>query len=75
MLNAVSKSSCFNVQIIKNNNNKKKINSIPVVEDGAKQEGVVSISDEHPMKETLRHMRELFKYITLTHLPLFLDIP
>ena len=33
-LNAAAKSSCFNVRVIKNNN-KKKLNSILVVEDGA----------------------------------------
>ena len=35
MLNAAAKSSCFNVRVTK------KINSVPVVEDGAKREGVV----------------------------------
>ena len=43
MLNAVAKSSCLNVRVIKNKNkeeikfkkkNKKKVNSIPVVKDG-----------------------------------------
>ena len=40
VLNA--KSSCFNVRVIKNKNKtNQNINSIRVVEDGAKQEGVV----------------------------------
>ena len=34
-LNAVARSSCFNVRVIK------KLNYVPVVEDGAKREGVV----------------------------------
>ena len=43
MLNAAAKSSCFNVRIIKKKKKKKKktLNSVPVVEDGAKREGVV----------------------------------
>ena len=39
MLNAAAKSSCFNVRVTKKN--KKTLNSVPVVEDGAKREGVV----------------------------------
>ena len=34
-LNAAARSSCFNVRVIK------KLNYVPVVEDGAKREGVV----------------------------------
>ena len=41
MLNAVAKSSGFNVLVIKNKNKKKTLNIVPVVEDGAKREGVV----------------------------------
>ena len=41
----------------KNYNNNKFVNSILVVEDGAKQEGVVLQNDERRMEETLRHMR------------------
>ena len=40
VLNAAAKSSCFNVRVIKKKN-QKNLNSVPVVEDGAKQEGVV----------------------------------
>ena len=39
MLNSAAKPSCFNVQVIKQT--KKTLNSVPVVEDGAKREGVV----------------------------------
>ena len=39
MLDAAAKSSGFNVQVIKNKN--KTLNSVPVVEDGAKRGGVV----------------------------------
>ena len=52
MLNAAAKSSCFNVRVIK------KLNSVPVVEDGAKREKGCSINDERRMKETVRHMRK-----------------
>ena len=41
MLNATAKSSCFNVRVIKKKKKKKPLNSVPVVEDGAKREGVV----------------------------------
>ena len=43
MLNAAAKSSCFKVQVIKKKVKKvkKKIISIPVVEDGANRLGVV----------------------------------
>ena len=44
MLNAVAKSSCFSVGDIKDkytHTNKKTLNSVQVVEDGAKREGVV----------------------------------
>ena len=46
MLNAVAKSSGFNVRAIRNknkkkNNNKKTLSSVLVVKDGDKQEGVV----------------------------------
>ena len=44
VLNAPAKSPCLNVRVIKNNNKKKQqkpLNSVPVVEDGAKREGVV----------------------------------
>ena len=36
-----AKSSCFNVQVIKNKNKGKKLKSIPVVDDRAKREGVI----------------------------------
>ena len=38
MLNAAAKSSYFNVRVIKKK--KKTLNSVPVVEDGAKREGL-----------------------------------
>ena len=41
MLNAVAKSSCFNMGVIKKKQKKQTLNSVSVVEDGAKQEGVV----------------------------------
>ena len=46
VLNAAAKSSCFNVRVIKKNKKKNKqkkptLNSVLVVEDGAKREGVV----------------------------------
>ena len=49
----------------------KKLNSVPVVEDGAKRE----CNDERRMKETVRHMRKNLNTLHPSRLSLFLGIP
>ena len=51
-LNAAARSSCFNVRVIK------KLNYVPVVEDGLNEKGLF-YNDERRMKETVRHMRKI----------------
>ena len=53
---------------------KKKLNSVPVVEDGLNEKGLF-YNDERRMKETVHYMRKDLNSLHPSRLPLFLGIP